>query len=144
MPFGQKDPSSSWTSPSTPSTCPRYRFLLGFGYAAVIISVIAAALTHYLCGGLASPARARCPRRAAGTCRCSSASASPSGGRLLAGPVQAGGEVAATSRRPTAGPVSGTSTPTPICRPRRSCSASPSSARCCSSPPSGGAPGSCP
>ncbi|NEE35273.1 COG1615 family transporter, partial [Streptomyces sp. SID7982] len=31
---------------------PWYRFMLGFGFAATVLSLIAAALTHYLYGGL--------------------------------------------------------------------------------------------
>ncbi|MEU4654440.1 UPF0182 family protein [Streptomyces sp. NPDC023723] len=52
VPFGQKDPQFKLDVSFYAFDLPWYRFLLGFGFAAVIISVIAAALTHYLYGGL--------------------------------------------------------------------------------------------
>ncbi|CAL9579569.1 UPF0182 family membrane protein [Streptomyces sp. enrichment culture] len=52
VPFGQKDPQFKLDVAFYAFDLPWYRFLLGFGFAAVIISVIAAALTHYLYGGL--------------------------------------------------------------------------------------------
>jgi uncharacterized protein len=52
VPFGQKDPQFKLDVSFYTFDLPWYRFLLGFGFAAVIISVIAAALTHYLYGGL--------------------------------------------------------------------------------------------
>ncbi|MFG3103489.1 UPF0182 family protein [Streptomyces sp. NPDC048182] len=50
--FGQKDPQFKLDVSFFAFDLPWYRFLLGFGFAAVIVSVIAAALTHYLYGGL--------------------------------------------------------------------------------------------
>ncbi|WP_345623566.1 UPF0182 family protein [Streptomyces ziwulingensis] len=50
--FGQKDPQFKLDVAFYAFDLPWYRFLLGFGFAAVILSVIAAALTHYLYGGL--------------------------------------------------------------------------------------------
>ncbi|CAM5719534.1 hypothetical protein SVIOM74S_06761 [Streptomyces violarus] len=49
--FGQKDPQFKLDVSFYAFDLPWYRFLLGFGFAA-ILSVIAAALTHYLYGGL--------------------------------------------------------------------------------------------
>jgi uncharacterized membrane protein (UPF0182 family) len=52
VPFGQKDPQFKLDVSFYAFDLPWYRFLLGFGFAAAILSVIAAALTHYLYGGL--------------------------------------------------------------------------------------------
>ncbi|MFJ4684601.1 UPF0182 family protein [Streptomyces sp. NPDC088789] len=52
VPFKQKDPQFDLDVSFYAFDLPWYRFLLGFGFAAVILSVIAAALTHYLYGGL--------------------------------------------------------------------------------------------
>ncbi|MFH8613919.1 UPF0182 family protein [Streptomyces sp. NPDC017979] len=50
--FGQKDPQFKMDVSFYAFDLPWYRFLLGFGFAAVVLSLIAAALTHYLYGGL--------------------------------------------------------------------------------------------
>lgn len=50
--FGEKDPQFNLDVSFYAFDLPWYRFLLGFGFAAVILSLIAAALTHYLYGGL--------------------------------------------------------------------------------------------
>ncbi|MDG9713268.1 UPF0182 family membrane protein [Streptomyces sp. DH10] len=50
--FGQKDPQFKLDVSFYAFDLPWYRFMLGFGFAAAILSVIAAALTHYLYGGL--------------------------------------------------------------------------------------------
>ncbi|WP_030683282.1 UPF0182 family protein [Streptomyces sp. NRRL B-1347] len=50
--FGQKDPQFHLDVSFFAFDLPWYRFLLGFGFAATVLSVIAAALTHYLYGGL--------------------------------------------------------------------------------------------
>ncbi|WP_107463230.1 UPF0182 family membrane protein [Streptomyces sp. MA5143a] len=50
--FGQKDPQFDLDVSFYAFDLPWYRFLLGFGFAAAVLSVIAAALTHYLYGGL--------------------------------------------------------------------------------------------
>ncbi|MDX3386324.1 UPF0182 family protein [Streptomyces niveiscabiei] len=50
--FGKKDPQFHLDVSFFAFDLPWYRFLLGFGFAATIISLIAAALTHYLYGGL--------------------------------------------------------------------------------------------
>ncbi|MET8974498.1 UPF0182 family protein [Streptomyces sp. NPDC004539] len=50
--FGKKDPQFHMDVSFFAFDLPWYRFLLGFGFAATIISLIAAALTHYLYGGL--------------------------------------------------------------------------------------------
>ncbi|GAA2650359.1 UPF0182 family protein [Streptomyces vastus] len=50
--FNQKDPQFHLDVSFYAFDLPWYRFLLGFGFAATILSVIAAALTHYLYGGL--------------------------------------------------------------------------------------------
>ncbi|MFF7363367.1 UPF0182 family protein [Streptomyces sp. NPDC008125] len=50
--FGQKDPQFKLDVSFYAFDLPWYRFLLGFGFAAVVLSLIAAALTHYLYGGL--------------------------------------------------------------------------------------------
>ncbi|KOV58279.1 membrane protein [Streptomyces sp. NRRL WC-3618] len=50
--FGQKDPQFGLDVSFYAFDLPWYRFLLGFGFAATILSLIAAALTHYLYGGL--------------------------------------------------------------------------------------------
>ncbi|GAB2949880.1 UPF0182 family protein [Streptomyces heilongjiangensis] len=52
VPFGQKDPQFGLDVSFYAFDLPWYRFLLGFGFAAAVLSVIAAALTHYLYGGL--------------------------------------------------------------------------------------------
>ncbi|MER5300868.1 MULTISPECIES: UPF0182 family membrane protein [Streptomyces] len=52
VPFNQKDPQFHLDVSFYAFDLPWYRFLLGFGFAAVVLSVIAAALTHYLYGGL--------------------------------------------------------------------------------------------
>ncbi|WP_255952436.1 UPF0182 family membrane protein [Streptomyces odontomachi] len=52
VPFGQKDPQFHLDVSFYAFDLPWYRFLLGFGFAAAVLSVIAAALTHYLYGGL--------------------------------------------------------------------------------------------
>jgi uncharacterized membrane protein (UPF0182 family) len=52
VPFGQKDPQFQMDVAFYAFDLPWYRFLLGFGFAAVVLSLIAAALTHYLYGGL--------------------------------------------------------------------------------------------
>ncbi|MBT3151392.1 UPF0182 family protein [Streptomyces sp. CHD11] len=50
--FGQKDPQFKLDVSFYAFDLPWYRFLLGFGFAAAILGLIAAALTHYLYGGL--------------------------------------------------------------------------------------------
>ncbi|WP_149829443.1 UPF0182 family protein [Streptomyces tailanensis] len=50
--FGEKDPQFGLDVAFYAFDLPWYRFLLGFGFAAAVLSVIAAALTHYLYGGL--------------------------------------------------------------------------------------------
>ncbi|MFJ3232781.1 UPF0182 family protein [Streptomyces sp. NPDC086787] len=52
VPFHQKDPQFHLDVSFYAFDLPWYRFLLGFGFATVILSLIAAALTHYLYGGL--------------------------------------------------------------------------------------------
>ncbi|WP_199785068.1 UPF0182 family protein [Streptomyces sp. Tu6071] len=50
--FHQKDPQFHLDVSFYAFDLPWYRFLLGFGFAAVVLSVIAALLTHYLYGGV--------------------------------------------------------------------------------------------
>ncbi|MBB4157491.1 hypothetical protein FB387_000540 [Streptomyces cinereoruber] len=50
--FGQKDPQFGLDVAFYAFDLPWYRFLLAFGFAAAVLSLIAAALTHYLYGGL--------------------------------------------------------------------------------------------
>ncbi|MGW5422728.1 UPF0182 family membrane protein [Streptomyces sp. NPDC003943] len=50
--FGEKDPQFHLDVSFYAFDLPWYRFLLAFGFAATILSLIAAALTHYLYGGL--------------------------------------------------------------------------------------------
>ena len=52
VPFGTKDPQFNLDVSFYTFDLPWYRFLLGFGFAAVVLSVIAAAVVHYLYGGL--------------------------------------------------------------------------------------------
>ncbi|MFJ9564215.1 UPF0182 family protein [Streptomyces fuscichromogenes] len=52
VPFHQQDPQFHLDVSFYAFDLPWYRFLLGFGFAAAILSLIAAALTHYLYGGL--------------------------------------------------------------------------------------------
>ncbi|WTP24990.1 UPF0182 family protein [Streptomyces sp. NBC_00203] len=52
VPFHQKDPQFHLDVKFYAFDLPWYRFLLGFGFAAAVLSLIAAALTHYLYGGL--------------------------------------------------------------------------------------------
>ncbi|MFD9819725.1 UPF0182 family membrane protein [Streptomyces violascens] len=52
VPFGQKDPQFHLDVSFYAFDLPWYRFMLGFGFAAAVLSLIAAALTHYLYGGL--------------------------------------------------------------------------------------------
>ncbi|GGW04726.1 UPF0182 protein [Streptomyces narbonensis] len=50
--FGQKDPQFGLDVAFYAFDLPWYRFLLAFGFAAAVLSLIAAAITHYLYGGL--------------------------------------------------------------------------------------------
>ncbi|WP_370416853.1 UPF0182 family protein [Streptomyces fradiae] len=50
--FGEKDPQFQLDVSFYAFDLPWYRFLLAFGFAATVLSLIAAALTHYLYGGL--------------------------------------------------------------------------------------------
>ncbi|MET9956449.1 UPF0182 family protein [Streptomyces sp. NPDC006339] len=52
VPFGEKDPQFKLDVAFYAFDLPWYRFLLAFGFAAAVLSLIAAALTHYLYGGL--------------------------------------------------------------------------------------------
>ncbi|MET7933595.1 UPF0182 family protein [Streptomyces sp. NPDC005322] len=52
VPFGQKDPQFHKDVAFFAFDLPWYRFLLSFGFAATVLSLIAAALVHYLYGGL--------------------------------------------------------------------------------------------
>ncbi|MEV0041349.1 UPF0182 family protein [Streptomyces sp. NPDC056909] len=52
VPFGQKDPQFKMDVSFYAFDLPWYRFLLAFGFATAVLSLIAAALTHYLYGGL--------------------------------------------------------------------------------------------
>ncbi|MFF7185485.1 UPF0182 family protein [Streptomyces sp. NPDC008222] len=52
VPFHQKDPQFHLDVSFYAFDLPWYRFLLAFGFAATVLSLIAAALTHYLYGGL--------------------------------------------------------------------------------------------
>ncbi|MEN3583154.1 UPF0182 family protein [Streptomyces sp. ZYX-F-203] len=52
VPFGQRDPQFQLDVSFYAFDLPWYRFLLGFGFGAAVLSLIAAALTHYLYGGL--------------------------------------------------------------------------------------------
>ncbi|MEU9032923.1 UPF0182 family protein [Streptomyces sp. NPDC048383] len=52
VPFGRKDPQFNLDVSFYTFDLPWYRFLLGFGFAAVVLSVIAAVVVHYLYGGL--------------------------------------------------------------------------------------------
>ncbi|MET9173157.1 UPF0182 family protein [Streptomyces misionensis] len=52
VPFHQKDPQFHLDISFYAFELPWYRFLLAFGFAAVILCLIAAAFTHYLYGGL--------------------------------------------------------------------------------------------
>ncbi|MEU1615959.1 UPF0182 family protein [Streptomyces sp. NPDC005722] len=51
-PFGTKDPQFHVDIAFYAFDLPWYRFLLSFGFAAVVLSLLAAALVHYLYGGL--------------------------------------------------------------------------------------------
>jgi uncharacterized membrane protein (UPF0182 family) len=50
--FGETDPQFHKDVSFFAFDYPFYRFLLGFGFALVVLSILAAALTHYLYGGL--------------------------------------------------------------------------------------------
>ncbi|MDJ0384378.1 UPF0182 family protein [Streptomyces sp. G-G2] len=52
VPFGQQDPQFHMDVSFYTFDLPWYRFLLGFGFAAAVLSLIAAAIVHYLYGGL--------------------------------------------------------------------------------------------
>ncbi|MER7025067.1 MULTISPECIES: UPF0182 family protein [Streptomyces] len=52
VPFGQKDPQFGKDVAFYAFDLPWYRFLLSFGFAAAVLCLVAAALTHYLYGGL--------------------------------------------------------------------------------------------
>ncbi|KPI09868.1 UPF0182 protein [Actinobacteria bacterium OK074] len=52
VPFHEKDAQFHLDISFYTFDLPWYRFLLGFGFAATVLSLIAAALTHYLYGGL--------------------------------------------------------------------------------------------
>lgn len=77
VPFHQKDPQFHLDVSFFAFDLPWYRFLLGFGFAAAVLSLIAAALTHYLYGGLRITSPGRAPRlRPPVISPCSSASSS--------------------------------------------------------------------
>ena len=95
VPFGQKDPQFKLDVSFYTFDLPWYRFLLGFGFAAAVLSLIAAALAHYLYGGLrvTSPGRARHGgghRPSVGAARHLRVA---EGGGVLARPVRTRGEV---------------------------------------------------
>ncbi|WP_202447583.1 MULTISPECIES: UPF0182 family membrane protein [Streptomycetaceae] len=52
VPFGTRDPQFKLDVSFYAFDLPWYRFLLSFGFAAVVLCVVAAALVHYLYGGL--------------------------------------------------------------------------------------------
>lgn len=52
VPFGKDDPQFGKDISFYAFDLPWYRFLLSFGFAAVVLSLLAAALVHYLYGGL--------------------------------------------------------------------------------------------
>ncbi|MFI8101973.1 UPF0182 family protein [Streptomyces sp. NPDC086023] len=52
VPFGKKDPQFGLDVSFYAFDLPWYRFLLGFGFAAIVLSLIAAVVVHYLYGGL--------------------------------------------------------------------------------------------
>ncbi|MFG2116500.1 UPF0182 family protein [Streptomyces sp. NPDC048718] len=52
VPFGEKDPQFKLDVSFYAFDLPWYRFLLAFGFGATVLSLIAAAATHYLYGGL--------------------------------------------------------------------------------------------
>ncbi|WP_411141363.1 UPF0182 family protein [Streptomyces sp. x-80] len=52
VPFGQKDPQFGKDVSFYAFDLPWYRFLLSFGFACAVLCLVAAALTHYLYGGL--------------------------------------------------------------------------------------------
>lgn len=52
VPFGKTDPQFHKDISFYTFDLPFYRFLLSFGFAAVVVSLLAAALVHYLYGGL--------------------------------------------------------------------------------------------
>ncbi|WP_093614959.1 UPF0182 family protein [Streptomyces indicus] len=66
VPFNQKDPQFGLDVAFYAFDLPWYRFLLGFGFAAAVLSLIAAALTHYLYGGLRVTGGARATSAATG------------------------------------------------------------------------------
>ncbi len=66
VPFDQKDPQFGLDVAFYAFDLPWYRFLLGFGFAAAVLSLIAAALTHYLYGGLRVTGGARATSAATG------------------------------------------------------------------------------
>ena len=52
MDFGEKDVQFGRDISFFAFDLPFYRFVLGFAFATVVVSIIAAAVTHYLYGGL--------------------------------------------------------------------------------------------
>ncbi|MDG4863172.1 UPF0182 family protein [Streptomyces sp. T-3] len=66
VPFNQKDPQFGLDVSFYAFDLPWYRFLLGFGFAASVLALIAAALTHYLYGGLRITQGARATSAATG------------------------------------------------------------------------------
>src|SRR5664279_3934918 len=52
VPFGVKDPQFGKDISFFTFDLPWYRFVLGFAFATIVVSLIAAAVTHYLYGGL--------------------------------------------------------------------------------------------
>ncbi len=52
MPFGEKDVQFGKDISYFAFDLPWYRFVLGFAFATVVVSLVAAAVTHYLYGGL--------------------------------------------------------------------------------------------
>ncbi|MEU6171178.1 UPF0182 family protein [Streptantibioticus parmotrematis] len=68
VPFGTKDPRFGLDVSFYTFDLPWYRFLLGFGFAAVLLCLMVSALTHYLYGGLrlTTPGGARATAAATG------------------------------------------------------------------------------
>ncbi|MDI5970392.1 UPF0182 family protein [Streptomyces sp. SL13] len=52
VPFGTRDPQFGLDASFYTFDLPWYRFVLSFGFAVVVLSLVSAALTHYLYGGL--------------------------------------------------------------------------------------------
>ena len=141
QPFGVSDPQFGTDVSFYAFRLPFLRYLVGFGFATAFLCLVTAAVVHYLYGGikLQSPGERFTPAARAHLSVLLGVFVLLKMASLLAGPLRPGHQ----GRAPRS-PGRATPTSTRSCRPRTSSCGSRWSARCCSSPTSSGARGSCP